>query len=295
MTGQLGKNGLGTFWSGAPLTALDRACVRSFIEAGYDVTLYSYEPIGNLPDGLKTADASVIIDQSLIGRVLYNGKPDLAHFSDLFRYEMIRQTGKTWVDMDLVHLGSAPFPAYENILVREAHGPLNGAILSIHDPELLTIVQQEVETKLDRDLKWGETGPSLLRECVKKSPQDIDVYESRYFYPLHHDEIWRVVLPEQYDHCVELCTGAVTIHLFNNILCRMGYWKDVGPPEGSFLHSAFAKAGVLDEFSQFYPEKVMRAVVENFCMRQNGKDLGIGSIVRETLPSLGRSYRHWRA
>ena len=293
--GQLDKNGFGTFWSGAPLTALDRACVRSFIDAGHDVTLYSYEPIGNLPDGLHTSDAGAILDQSQIEHVRYGGKPDLAHFSDLFRYEMIRKTGKTWIDMDLVKLGNVPLPVYDNILVKEVHGPLNGAILSITDEELLSFVQREATTKLDRDLKWGETGPSLLRNCVKRSPRAIDVYDSQYFYPLHHDDIWRVLLPSQYDYCVEQCSRAATLHLFNNILCRMGYWKEIGPPEGSYLHTVFDKAGVLDEFAQFYPEKVMLAVVENFCMRQNGKDLGIGSIIRETLPSMRRSYRHWRA
>lgn len=294
MIRQLAPNGLGTFWSGAPLTALDRVCIRSFMQAGYDVTLFSYEPIGNLPDGLKTADAAAIIDQSQIDHVRYRGKPDLAHFSDLFRYEMIRLTGKTWVDMDLLKLGDVPLPVYENILVREAHGPLNGAILAIADQTLLAAVQEAMQSKLDRDLKWGETGPGLLRDCVKRSPHPINVYESRYFYPIHHDEIWRVLLPSQFDYCAEQCAHAATLHLFNNILCRMGYWKDFGPPEGSFLHSVMRNHDLLGEFTQFYPTKVMQAVVENYCLRLNGKDLGIRSIVREALPSMGRTLRHWR-
>ena len=295
MMRQFGDAGLGTFWSGAPLAALDRACLRSFADAGHDVVLYSYEPIGNVPDNVRTADAGELLDRAQMERVLYRGKPDLAHFSDLFRYEMIRQTGKVWIDMDLVLIGEKPLPVFENILVRESHGPLNGAILAIRDDELLSSVRREVEGKLDRNLRWGETGPGLLHHCVSRLDKKIDVYHHRYFYPLHHDEIWKVLLPSHAEECAQSCSRAVTLHLFNNVVCRLGFWKEFGPPEGSYLHTVFADAGVLDEFASFYPANVMTAIAENFRLRLTGKDLGIRSIVREAIPSVRRTYRHWRA
>jgi hypothetical protein len=45
-----------TFWHG-PLDALRRLCLRSQVASGHTVTVYSFEPLAQLPDGVGNAEA----------------------------------------------------------------------------------------------------------------------------------------------------------------------------------------------------------------------------------------------
>ena len=49
-----------TFWHG-PLDALRRTCLRSQVAAGHNVTVYSFDPIADLPDGVGNAEAEPIL------------------------------------------------------------------------------------------------------------------------------------------------------------------------------------------------------------------------------------------
>ena len=52
-----------TFWHG-PLDALRRLCLRSQVAAGHKVTVYSFEPLTELPDGVGNAEAEAILPHS---------------------------------------------------------------------------------------------------------------------------------------------------------------------------------------------------------------------------------------
>ena len=49
-----------TFWHG-PLDALRLLCLRSQVAAGHKVTVYSFEPLAELPDGVGNAEAEAIL------------------------------------------------------------------------------------------------------------------------------------------------------------------------------------------------------------------------------------------
>jgi hypothetical protein len=49
-----------TFWHGR-LDALRRLCLRSQVEAGHKVTIYSFEPLAQLPEGVGNAEAEAIL------------------------------------------------------------------------------------------------------------------------------------------------------------------------------------------------------------------------------------------
>ena len=51
---------IATFWHG-PLDGLRRLCLRSQVAAGHKVTVYSFEPIAQLPDGVGNAEAEAIL------------------------------------------------------------------------------------------------------------------------------------------------------------------------------------------------------------------------------------------
>ncbi len=57
-----------TFWHG-PLDALRLTCLRSQVAAGHKVTVYSFDPLAGLPDGVGNAEAEAILPHSFSERL----------------------------------------------------------------------------------------------------------------------------------------------------------------------------------------------------------------------------------
>ena len=286
---QTQRRSFGTFWSGR-LSAMERACLYSFAAQDQEITLFSYDTIPDVPEGVRIANASDILPQSATTAFLYNGRPHLVHFSDYFRYAMIKKANLAWVDCSAAGGGDWP----SNLFAREPAGTINGAILYTHDQRLLATLLAETEKLMQKDLTWGETGPVLLQRVLQGAGLEKDAGDHSVYYPVHHDDIGKVLLPQFRDWCDEACQNAVTLHLFNNIFERMGYWKDMAPPAGSFLHGKFKKTGALKFFSAVIPEAVMTHQVNNFKWSQTGEQIGFKSIVKQFAPAFLRSARHHR-
>ena len=56
-----------TFWYG-PLDRLRRTCLRSQVSMGHKVTIFSFDPIPELPDGVGNSDAEVILPRAFAER-----------------------------------------------------------------------------------------------------------------------------------------------------------------------------------------------------------------------------------
>ncbi|WP_119854484.1 hypothetical protein [Neorhizobium tomejilense] len=294
MLSTIRQKGIGGFWFQGRLSALERACIQSYLDMGLSYTIFSYGKLGNIPDGIAVEDANKIVHHSMTQRIIHNGKPDLSHFSDLFRFEMIRQRDLVWHDLDLMIIADKALPEYKDIIVREEQGGINGAILYVSDARIIDFCLDEIHKLLDRELTWGQTGPRLLMAAIDKSGRQIDIYNHESFYPLEHYDIWKAFHPGYCEFCKEKSKSALTIHLFNNILNSIGMWKDMAPPKGCFLYEQLEKMDLLGLFKDTYPERVMTSILENFQYRQNGKALGIKTIIREIAPSIYRTYKHYR-
>ena len=159
------------------------------------------------------------------------------------------------------------------------------------DPRLPQLVTA-TEGKMDRNLVWAETGPTLMTEVFGDDVIMREALPPHMFYAIHHQEFWRAFLPAEREWCEATTARSIAVHLWNNIVTSLGYWKKLAPPEGSYLHDRFAADGSLALFSDCYPEKVMVQMVENYRLRLNGGALGLGSIVRQAVPSIRRSWRH---
>ena len=57
-----------TFWHG-PLDALRLTCLRSQVAAGHKVTVYSFDPLADLPDGVGNAEAEAILPHAFSERL----------------------------------------------------------------------------------------------------------------------------------------------------------------------------------------------------------------------------------
>ncbi len=269
-----------TFWHGSPLSALDLACLRSFVAAGYQVRVYSYEPIGDLPAGIHAADAREVADERFLDAFIVKGKPSITHFSDLFRYRLFLATGSTWIDADLVCLPGKRLPDGPSLFGRETPRGLNNAVMRVSSSNpMLPVLIEKAERLAGRAMPWGATGPRLMTsvlgsEIITSAPPP------SVFYPVHWDEWFMPFLPSFRDRCETQCAGATTLHLWNNVIERSGYWKELAPPEGSYLHARFEELGLLPGFKDVYPEKVMLRVFETWLHSMTGERLGPTAIAR---------------
>ena len=113
-----------TFWHG-PLDRLRLTCLRSQVAAGHKVTVYSFEPLGPLPDGVGNAEAEAILPHAFSER-LRPPQPDgswrdwtTLQFSDFFRMRLMARNAGLWLDADVLLLRpveideTKPFFAWE--------------------------------------------------------------------------------------------------------------------------------------------------------------------------------------
>ena len=90
---------IGLLWMRGSLSFLEKLCVKSFVDAGHPTILYSYEPIGGVPDGVEMRDAGEILPETGFLTHERTGSPAL--HSDLFRYKLLEKTDNMiWADTD---------------------------------------------------------------------------------------------------------------------------------------------------------------------------------------------------
>lgn len=86
-------------WIGGQLSYMERLCLQSFLDHGHKVTLYTYEGVKRVPDGVELADANDVSPFREELRHLRTGSPAL--MSDVFRYDLLKKRpGVIWADTD---------------------------------------------------------------------------------------------------------------------------------------------------------------------------------------------------
>ena len=283
----------GTFWAGPRLSALEVACLSSFARKGYEVELYSYDRLESCPSGVSLRDAREILSIDYLDHFKINGKISYSHFSDLFRYNMFLKTANVWIDTDLLLTQRFDFPLGDRVLAKESACVLCGAIMRLPsaDPQLPKLIS-ETETIANGHFRWGATGPKLLTKRLDQATVS-GAYDPAIFFPIAYDDFWKTLLPEYAEECAAQAQNSYTLHLWNNIVDRLGYWKDYLPPEASFLHTKLEQCGLTGEFKGIYPRSIMTAMVENWVLRKNGRDLGVKTVLMQLVPSVGRTIKHY--
>ena len=112
---------LQTFWTGKPLSRLERAALQSYVNQGYTVDIYTYNPLAAFKERLpatriRVHDARDILPESALfeygGRASVGARDDAYRFlpfSDLFRFTMLHKKGGAWIDLDVFL--TRPIPA----------------------------------------------------------------------------------------------------------------------------------------------------------------------------------------
>jgi hypothetical protein len=184
---------IAALWIGGSLSYLEQLCLKSFVDVGHHVKLYSYEPIDNAPDGIEHADANKVLPQTNFLRHERTNSPAL--HSDLFRYHLLAKNDRTiWADTDAYCVKRFEAPT-GHFFAWESETGVNGGVLGLPRDsdalaELVEFTSDEfavpewygdayrdelLAKKADGtpvhagEMPWGVWGPHALTHFLKKT------------------------------------------------------------------------------------------------------------------------------
>jgi len=205
-----------SFWHGR-LDRLRQVCLRSQVAAGHKVTLYSFDPIPGLPDGVGNAEAEAILPQAFSER-LRRAEPDgswrdwtLLQFSDFFRMRLMAARAGLWLDADVLllrtieHDPAKPYFAWErgrqlgnSVLYLPAEDPIVTAFtrlmasedlepdwLSARHRLLLALRPLIGRSARTADLRLAIFGPASLTALARRYGELRYALPKRSFYAVH--------------------------------------------------------------------------------------------------------------
>ena len=223
-------------WVGSRLSAMERMSIASFLHHGHQYHLYSYGPIEGLPPGVTLRDAREILPESMIFR--YRDHASYAGFSNYFRYKLLLDRGGWWVDTDTICL--RPFDFEDPYVFASQHGRDGGAIPAaspIRAPagsDALSYAWEACLSRDPKDLAWGETGPHLVAEILRRFSLDAFRHPRAVFCPIGPAEWTRVVDPDARWQFGESSRAA---HLWNELWRREAWDKDRDYPPGCLFET----------------------------------------------------------
>ena len=207
-----------TFWHG-PLDRLRQTCLRSQIAAGHAVTVYSFDPVAGLPDGVRNAEAEAILPHAFSEK-LRPAQPDgswrdwtTLQFSDFFRMRLMAQGAGLWLDADVLLLRPVeidpqkPYFAWErprqlgnSVLYLPPRDPIVTAFEGLMEQEELTpdwlalrhrltfaIRRLRGQSNRLSDIRVAIYGPAALTALARRSGHLHHALPKKSFYAVHAD------------------------------------------------------------------------------------------------------------
>ena len=193
-----------------------------FFQNGHEVHLYVYSDVANIPPGIIVKDGNEILPENMI--FLYKDHKSFSGFSNYFRYKLLLDKGGYWVDTDMVCL--KPFNFFENFVFSSEDIPpfdsgnqhINAGVIKI--PQNSPVAQHMFDVCMSKDrkkLKWGEIGPSLVKQTVEKFNLQFFVQDYKVFCPIAGCN-WSLLLNPNND--ISIGEDVYGIHLWNEMWRR---------------------------------------------------------------------------
>jgi hypothetical protein len=199
-------------WIGGSLSWLEQLCLKSFVDAGQAIRLYTYEGVTNAPEGVELADAADILPPAHVLRHARTGSPAL--HSDLFRYHLLAKCDRTiWADTDAYCVRPFATPS-GHFHAWESGSGVNGGVLGLPaDSETLRALldftadpfaipswygpayEAELRAKAAAgqpvhagDMPWGVWGPHALTHFLKETGEIRYTLPRAALYPFAYHE-----------------------------------------------------------------------------------------------------------
>ena len=200
-------------WIGPELSVMEQVSVASFLNNGHEYHLYVYDEVGNVPTATVIRDANEILAASRIFQ--YKHSRSYAGFANFFRYKLLMERGGWWVDTDVVCLKPFDFVheyVFATEIFRGSEVVTSGVIKAPVGSEVMAYAWETCESKNPESLVWGETGPKLIDQAVRKF--SLEKYRTPYhvFCPYGYQDWHKVLEP---DGVKVFDSGSYGIHLWN--------------------------------------------------------------------------------
>jgi hypothetical protein len=148
-----------TFWHG-PLDALRLTCLRSQVAAGHKVTVYSFDPLPGLPDGVGNAEAEAILPHAFSER-LRPPQPDgswrdwtVLQFSDFFRMRLMAESAGLWLDADVLLLKPVEIDPAKPYFAWERPRQLGNSVLYLPSDDAIVLAFEHLIEQEELTPDW---------------------------------------------------------------------------------------------------------------------------------------------
>ncbi len=178
-------NELFTLWvsDDHTLPEIQHLSILSMMLTGHNVTLYTYEDLENVPEGVEIKDANRIIDESDIFTYKEGfNKGSYSGFANVFRYKCLYLTPKSWFDCDILAIKNINdiYPLGNIISSQYSPDktiyPNNGFLRLPQGDKFLKALINAVSSMDLENVKHGETGPMLLKSMIDTKYQEYYKY-----------------------------------------------------------------------------------------------------------------------
>ncbi len=255
-----------SMWIGNDLTFMEQLCLKSFVDAGHPTKLYTYEPVGNVPDGVEIADASSIMPSSAF--VVNQGTGSPGPHADKFRYHMLDQTDEIWVDTDAYC--RKPFPDQPFVFASHWGSMINNGVFrlprgskTLQDlldftatdfpdlPEDFLFKRKRIRERYFRrkaegrpmhvgELWWEVWGPHPVTYFLKKNNERRHALDRHLLYPYDGSNMTPIVKTGAFDPSV-VSDDCLSIHFFGSAIRRLLEAFGGVPEKGSYMALLCAK------------------------------------------------------
>ncbi|MEM1387265.1 MAG: hypothetical protein AAF748_04610 [Pseudomonadota bacterium] len=249
---------IGALWIGGALSFVEQLCLKSFVDAGHHVKLFTYEPVEHVPDAVELADANAILPMQNAIRHSRTGSP--APQADRFRYHLLAQSDDIiWADTDAYcvqpfHTESGHFYGWES-----DHSVNNGVLGLPRDSETLDALlaftadeyaipewlpgpeQDALRAAKERgepvgvgDQAWGAWGPRALTWYLQKTGEIRHALPREALYPISFKERRLLVKPGA-DVARHLTPNTRSIHFYGRRIRKRLQEAEGGAPKPDSL------------------------------------------------------------
>jgi hypothetical protein len=250
-----------SFWHGGPLSPYERMCLRSFVDCGHAVDLYTYDPGLDVPAGVRVRDAGELIgpDEVFVYEAEGFGKGSPSAFSNLFRYKLLAERGGWWIDTDVVCLTDR-IPDLGEFFARQDADLVACGVMYFAPGHPVMARCLERATRLGRAVRWGETGPHLLTRVLGEGGDLGRALPASVCYPVHHSQALDVLRPSMTAVLAPRLESSLFLHVWNAVLVFRGVQKTSLPPRGSLLRR-WADKHPVDGWTGEYDERTLEATL----------------------------------
>jgi mannosyltransferase OCH1-like enzyme len=239
-----------TFWHGDVIGPYQLVCLRSFVDRGHQVEVFSYDPHLSLPGWIERRNAAEILPGDKVLRPLGER---LAIHANLFRYALLHQRGGWWIDPDVLLL-KPDLPSADTFFAgMDVFGLTSTGMLRF--PKGHPVMKAGLEKTLSLGefvAAWEVSGAMMLTELIRREGLGADLHSRPPLGPVAWFDVPVLFSASHREHLERLCLSAPVLQLHDDVWRRSGVPQRLGPPEGSLLDSLFQQHDV----ATWFPERM---------------------------------------